>query len=399
MSNLLYMLERPLDERDFDRFGIKFMLERGHKVSIFDVGDVTLPTLEHDRSHYPDFKNVEIVCAQTRRDLDANLGLLRSADIIITFAGTSHFTLRNLPVHRLVSRSGTPYLFAFTNPYPGWTRYRDENGMKWARLRDVVSRISEIQPANSLMSRLPLQMLGVRRADYVVTGGRNCLAYGRLANGSTHQIMTHAMDYELFRREAEKARTETNTAVFIDEYLPYHPDLTNTGLKSPMKAEDYYGFLSALFDRIEEIFGLEVVIAACPRADYTDKPNAFGNRRIEYNATARLVGECRLVVAHRSTAINFAILFRKPVMLTTTEKIYQHSSQTPYLEGFARSLEQPIHFIDRLSSVNLDRVFEFDDAIYDRYIRDFIKQPDSPDAPFWQIVADSVNKDSSDLQF
>jgi len=388
---ILYLIERPLDQRDYQRLGVAFMVARGNLVTVIDVGDLTSPDHHHDRSHYPKLADITIHCARNRIELAHLHDEAARADLVILFVGVSHFTPRNLAVHRFVARLGVPYLIQFSNAYPGWSRYNGQPGAWFQRLRDRIGRLGEIRLLESLAARVPPHLAGVRAADFMVVGGKKCHGYGRLANGTTRYINAHAMDYELYRQTIAEGVENENSAVFIDEFLPFHPDLAMMGTGAPMAAEPYFRCLRALFDRIEKELNIEVVVAACPRADYTDMPDVFGDRRVEYFATARLVAAARLVIAHRSTAINYAILSRKPVLLTATRETYRHTSQTPYFDGFRAALEKPIQFFDDAQAVDLGDVFAVDDAVYDRYVEDYIKQPDSPEAPYWQIVADAVN--------
>ena len=398
MAHIVYTIECPLVARDVDRYGINFLLNRNNKVTVVDVSDITLPMLSHDRREVVSSEDISIHTFQTIGSLHHVKPIFETADLIINFVGISHFTPENLPLHRLVTQSKKPYVFAFTNPYPGWSRYRGEEGMLLDRVLDISRRVGDLKLVNTLMARTPKLLLGVRSADYMIVGGRSCVNYGRLAGRSTHYIRAHAMDYENFRSEEINSPRQTNTAVFIDEYLPYHPDLAHMGVGAPMDPDKYYNCLREFFALVEKICHLEVVIAACPRADYSDKPNIFGNRKIKYNSTARLVAQSRLVIAHRSTAINYAVLFRKPIMLSATQEIYDHNSQTPFLRGFSRALKLPLNFIDDPKTINFDNIFNFDEAVYERYIEDFIKQSGSEEAPLWQIVVDAINSHSSNIK-
>ena len=242
-----------------------------------------------------------------------------------------------------------------------------------------------------MLSRIPPHFLGIPAPAFIVHGGRRCDGYSRFVNGSTQKIYAHAMDYDEYRRVKSGGLGLANTAVFLDEFLPFHPDITMMGLKAPMDAETYFLALRGLFDRIEKDLALNVVVAACPHSDYDKRPGVFGNRRVEKYRTAELVSESRFVIAHRSTAINYAVLFRKPLILTATRSTYSHSSQTPYFDGLSRALQKAVQFFDDPNDVDLSNPYEVDNAIYDQYIRDYIKVPNSPDMPYWEIVANVIN--------
>lgn len=106
--------------------------------------------------------------------------------------------------------------------------------------------------------------------------------------------------------------------VFIDDYLPFHPDFSALGSRT-IEPDAYYTALNEFFARVERESGLPVVIAAHPKGAY--EPNRFGGRKIESGATGSMVEHAALVLAHASTAISFAVIFRKPVWLLYTSEI------------------------------------------------------------------------------
>lgn len=393
MAQVAVVVASALSRRDRDRLGIDFMRGRGHKVTVLDAADMVHPAVQHDRRHYAD-SDIDIRVESERSKLSDHLPMLRRSDIVFNFAESGLCTKGNLPVLRLISQSGKPYLTQYTNAFPGFMRYRGEPAARRRRVADVISRLGDIDPANSAISRLPPRLLGVDAPRFHVVGGMKSAAHGRLADDGTTRVFAHAMDFELYRNEAAKRPPQTETAVFLDEYLPYHPDLAAMGLESPMEAGAYFACLRRLFDRIETELGLEVVIAANPRADYSDKPGVFGERRIVRYQTAPLVAQSRLVVAHRSTAVNFAVLFRKPLLITAMRETYRHVSQRPYFDGLSEALAQPIQYFDDPGDVDLETALTVNDRAYDGYIDDYIKRIGSPDLPFWQIVADAIEAET-----
>ena len=106
--------------------------------------------------------------------------------------------------------------------------------------------------------------------------------------------------------------------VFIDDYLPFHPDLEISGYAA-VKAASYYASLNRYFDAIERACGATVVIAAHPRARYAENP--FGGRLIVTNQTNALVKNAAIAVAHASSAVSFVVIHGKPLCLIYSEEI------------------------------------------------------------------------------
>lgn len=388
-GHLVYLVQSVLDRRDYQRFGLDFMVERGYYVTVLDVADLAMPTVPKDRRHYGAFGNVEIRQIRSLQEWNETRHVQATARLIINMCTP---TKRTVPVYSLLSRIETPYLVSYDSAVPhetmssaaqeglpslaGYVTWRlRQNGVIVA----IGQRLQALLPGGSRM----------RTADFSVFGGRRSARTVFPVGESTTPIWAHAKDYDLYMEAAAKRHETKDVAVFIDEYLPYHRDLQAFGNRSPMEAATYYSLLRRLFDRVESELGLRVVIAACPRADYHDKPGLFGDRKIGYFQTADLVASSRLVIAHRSTAINYAVLFRKPVLLTTTRAMLK-SHHRPFLRGWARALGRRLEFFDDPARVNLASALEVDETAYATIVEDYIKTAQSPTGPFWEIVLSAI---------
>ena len=387
VARVVYVIEYPLATNDLDRYGIDYLRAQGRSVSVIDVGEITQPYVAQDRAHYRSF-GIDLRVATRTSELASVAPVLAGADLIIAILGVAGLTRQNLAVFRAISRSRAPYLMLFTNAFPGWNKYRGERGALWKRIRHIASRIFEIDWINTTIARLPPRWLGIRPADFVVRGGHKSELPHRLIAPTTRVIRAHTMDYE--RHRGLPAVKPGRFAVFIDEYMPFHPDIALLNTHSPEPPEVYFAKLRGLFDAVERDLGLPVVIAANPRADYADKPDLFGGRKIVQHATGRLVAECALVIAHRSTAIGFAVMAKKPLMVAATRAIYRHSAHRPVFDAISGALNKPITFYDDAAALDLSHALDIDDAAYDRYMADFVKTPDAHDLPYWQIVLDGV---------
>jgi len=391
IGRIAYFFEYPIRRGDLGRFGIELMRGDGIAVSIFDVGEMTQPNIPQDRSHYGRLADLDLHVVRNAADLAKAEPRLGAVELIVAAIGTAGLTRSNIPVFRAITRTGRPYMMVFANAFPGWNKFRGERGVLWKRLAHVWARVGEIDWLNSVIARLPPSLFRIRPADYVVLGGNKSALPHRLVAARTRPIYAHSMDYERLRSLPLPAQKPRPFAVFIDEYLPYHPDILVLNTTSPMSPEAYFGALRAFFDRIEQAVGLEVVIAANPRANYADKPGLFGRRKIVENDTHRLIRDSALVIAHRSTAIGLAVIARRPVMLAATQEIYRHSAHRAVFDALSTALNQPIVFFDDPENMDLSSVFSFDESAYARYMADYVKAPGSPDEPLWRIVLDAVS--------
>jgi hypothetical protein len=399
---IAYILEDTLNERNRQRFGVNFFLSRGVEVQVFDVSGLTLPEIPRDRSGYDKIHDISLTVACDTEIWRREALKLNDADLIISLVSTGVLDPRSIAIYRAIARSRRPYMILSSNAFPGWNRYRGERRLFHRRIVDVARRMGQINWQRSLVARIRPAWLGIPAASFVVYGGRRSRTSNLFIGPKTHEIWAHAMDYETVRTLKANPPPDTTTAVFIDEFHPFHPDLLGMGLSPPVTPEYYFDRLRTLFSRIEDELGLRVIVAACPRADYENRPGLFGSgrfgvREILRNSTARLVAQSRLVIAHRSTAIGFAIMFGKPVLQVATKISYRHSSQRPFFDAFSEALGKPIRFIDDLTNLDLSDAFTIRHDLYARYITDFIKDPSSSARGYWEIVFDALTTAREDV--
>ena len=104
------------------------------------------------------------------------------------------------------------------------------------------------------------------------------------------------------------------------------------------------------------------------------------------------------VILHSSASIAFAVLFRKPMIFVTTDRLRQGRT------GIA--IGSLIDFLAATFSkkqINLNSTFEIDWATelmidsgaYKRYITQYIKEEGSGDTPVWQVFANHLKNGHS----
>jgi len=148
-----------------------------------------------------------------------------------------------------------------------------------------------------------------------------------------------------------------------------------------------------VFDRIEKERGLRVVIAAHPRTAYGAAEDMFGDREIISGSTAELIATSRLIMAHTSTAIGFAVLFREPTMLLVTRDLYDRQVYEKYTyEGFSHALDTPLQFFDEPSSLEFQKPLEVNETCYEHYVNDYLRCRGAPDQPMWDTIWEAIGK-------
>jgi hypothetical protein len=138
-------------------------------------------------------------------------------------------------------------------------------------------------------------------------------------------IPANSWDYSrILRLSSVKCESlvKSRYAVLLDGAGPkFYGDELLTGDKLNFTAESWYPMLCKLFDRLEVKFNLRIVIAAHPKTSHERFPSYFGGREVFHGDTYRLVKNADFVLTRQSTAISYALYFRKPILFLTSNEL------------------------------------------------------------------------------
>ena len=141
-------------------------------------------------------------------------------------------------------------------------------------------------------------------------------------------------DLSILKREELK---ENKYIVFLDQAHTHHSDVVNRGLK-PWVTEEVYGKeLCNLFDFIEKHTNLDVVIALHPKAEYKDS-SIFGGRKMIYGETRSLIKYSNFVISDFSTSISYSMLYKKRLLMYTTNQLIRNGDYIPRQQALAKFL-------------------------------------------------------------
>ena len=219
--------------------------------------------------------------------------------------------------------------------------------------------------------------------DYAVTQGVHSInSASQLISDKTQKITIVDYDIEHFNKVDKMERyNDRKYIVFIDAYMPFHPDfeLTASGHIDP---EQYFKSVNNYLKRVDDKYGLPVVIAAHPSAQKYHEHNYFDGRSVLFGKTAELCKGCAWAINHLSTAITFLIIQHKPIKFITTDEVvnkYGIAAELSYSSFF----QSPLVNIDAEDAdISVPVVF---DSVYDEFIDKYL------------YTKDEIGKASADL--
>lgn len=390
VTKIIFFRETLFSERYYNRLGIEILEKSGFDVEVWDC----TPFL-HPQVHQQVTVSDPIHFAGHRQFLSESEALAAIADLppLSFVVCMIAYQYGSLSLYRALSKTKLQYGVVMTNAVPVADAAAD--------LRSALDRIrqsSAAQLLNVLFSRVPFRLPGIRPASLLLAGGTRSIQrrHRYPMDGNTTILWAHTRDYDTYLNEKEKpVQEDASMGIFLDEYLPFHPDYVQSKLPPPSGPDSYFPALRRLFDVLERELRIRIVIAAHPLARYDEHPEYFGGRQIIQGKTLELIRKSRFAIAHESTALNFAVLFDKPVLFVTTDEIERNPREARFIHAMAGWLNKTAINADAPLNRDWEKELAVDKDAYARYREAYIKKNGSPEKQTWQILADYLKASES----
>lgn len=373
----------PITSLDFKRFGIETLRAHGFNVKLCDMTRVFYPHYLERYQPLSPYAGPDLTVLRTRSDVPNFLKANRNAlaILVLTLEPNSMF------FYRMLKRFNISYLQFYSEniPMPKLSRSFKDLIKRGIHFRSVTHRLSA-----AIFRHCPNVLLGLQPPRYILKGGGKDQSNCPRGDGKTEIIWGHSLDYDLYLSKRDEVSSSQKWCVYLDEYFPFHPDLLLEGESLPfLEPRRYFSRLNDFFSRVETEVGLPVVIAAHPRSQYNLHPDYFEERRVEKGKTVDLVAQAKCVFTHFSTSINFAVLFRKPILFLTSDEINTKRHAKSIFSFAAEFGKKPFN-IDRDFRGFEPNDLKVSETLYADYQKNYIKTAISVDKPLWTIVADRL---------
>lgn len=182
---------------------------------------------------------------------------------------------------------------------------------------------------------------------------RKLYPFSKIIIGSTYDYN----NYLICKNKSTKRIINRRYALYIDGARP-HIQGDEFLLKNEVKItpDNWYPKLNNFFELIENELKLEVVICGHPKTENTNLEKRFNGRSIIYNKTKDLIKDCEFISTRMSTAISYAVIYKKPIIFITSKELSQEKffteTQNKYLNYFA----QEALFIDSSKDFIIDKI-------------------------------------------
>lgn len=398
-SRIIYLVASPWNYRDHKRHGADIFQKNGYEVIVLDFTYAIYPLFPMKPLYNDFYKHYQFF---SEKEVLTSIESLNTSDLIIELC---NFSPKHFFIYQALSKMKLTYAIAENNCYPQGIV---SNNAPHPKLINRLSNFLKL-PFNVMLKRIKhkfkwkydCQKKYIRGPSYIIAGGKYSINFSLTFDfkfKSPKIIWTHALDYDIYL-ESKKNICKSDEfpksfIVFLDQYFPFHTDyyiMTDSILINP---ETYYSKICSFFDYLENKFQIPVVIAAHPRAEYEKHPNYYKGRRVVKNKTNDLVKRSEFIVAHSSTAINFPVIYIKPVIFIKTNELEECYYIGPDIEAMSKCFNKiPIN-IDNIdfNMINFTTELTVDDKIYEQYKENYIKRSLSVNKLSWEIVIDAINE-------
>ena len=228
-----------------------------------------------------------------------------------------------------------------------------------------------------IFSFLNPKILNISPATYSYIIGKyayNNRKSHKLIKNETKMIWGHSRTYDDYLISIKKKIVNKKKSIlFIDQGIPFHPDTSELGLHS-IKAKEYYYSINNFLEKIHNKFACKIEISAHPRIDLKMLKKYFPNFLVKIGKTIKQVESSRLIILHDSTAMNYAVLYNKPLLFITNNSLNKGiHSYYEVISSKANMLNKKCINIDLDNNINIANYTDIDKKAYRDYFKNFIK--------------------------
>ena len=164
-------------------------------------------------------------------------------------------------------------------------------------------------------------------------------------------IYGHCQDYSnaYLKLKKNPSITSSNYSTLLDAAEPmYSSDYNFAKRKLYLTSEIWYPTLCNFFKKIEDKFTTTIKIAGHYKSKHNFNKNCFDNREVYYNQTFDLVQNSNFILTRYSSAISYAILFKKPIIFIYSNQLLNDKIAMNHIFGFSNILGTTPINIDNL---------------------------------------------------
>ena len=402
IKKVIYFVYAPFCQRDYKRFGIEIMNNNGFLVEVWDFTPIIYPEA------YQDLKPLDSIDISKHsyykiylRKIEAKQAIANLKKDTIIISIEPGYRSKTDFIYKGLSKANISYCFFCSNAIPTYTKikelYSGINKCNFMYFYNKFKSVNLSKISKFIFKNISHYWFTIQLSEFIFAGGSQSIVnYNIPRSIYTKIVWCHTLDYDLYLDDIKvgfkKKLKSEKYVVFIDGYVPFRPDYIFRNVKTPITPEIYYSILCNFFKYVEEKTVLKVIIAAHPRAKYEEHPDYFRGREVIRGETRDLIRGCEFVLAHCSTSLSFAVLYKKPVIFITTNDLERSTVDANYIYSYSWEFKKNAHNIEQNYDIDWNKELIINEKIYNNYKEKYIKKNGSKEEYYWQIVADEIKK-------
>ncbi len=198
--------------------------------------------------------------------------------------------------------------------------------------------------------------------------------------GDNSIIKTHNLDYDIYLKEKNKKKIKKKYILYIDQAFEDSIDLKMDRMQ--LNKIDIFNKKIQVFFKLFK--NKNIIIAGSDRRNR--KKKIFKQKTI-YNKTCELVKNSSLVVGHNSTALQYATLFSKPILLVSSNELKTIPAIHENILNFKKLLKCNYQELELINSkIN----YKINKKLYSNYVKNYIKEK-IDNKNFFEIFIQHIN--------
>ena len=381
--NLFICLKIPLNVNDFNRLGVDY-LNRKFNLVILDCSKWLLPFSQNRMASVLNKLSVIEI-----RSFKAFKNYLENkSGYVIDYVG--QFSPKSIIMFDFLVKNKFNVVVIDTVPFPIPEKLLSSNVIE--KFKQTILFGGWKRHFFAKINKFLLYFLKDQSPKIALTSGTLWKSNSRYLL-SQKKVNAHSLDYEIYmqvskEKNLNKFLKSKGYAVYIDENLTNHPDNLEVGFPNPATSTKFYPRLKNFFKIIKNRFKLNVVCAIYPSGN-KELGKYISNKSFS-NLTPQLIKNSDLVLAHGSTAISFAVLWKKPIIFITSSEI-EKSWYNGWIEAPSKYLKSPLINLDNFKEKMLEK--KVNKKCYQDYKNNFIKTLESEKVSLWKILYNAIKED------
>ncbi len=217
----------------------------------------------------------------------------------------------------------------------------------------------------------------------------------RFVGPDTYKKYAYSNDYKLAVNVPNESLIDEPYAVFIDQYFCHHIDFISHQIIHSFTAEQYYSVLNKFLVDFSRKTGLKIVIASHPRREEVFLGDFDPLFKIYFNQTPQLVKNCKVVLQHFSTAVSYAVIYKKPFLFLYSE-LFDNGTIDHKMQEFATFFKKDYTILEEEFTYNEAELYSINKDTHETYLNAFLRHKKSSQfQSFTEIIVEYINNHHS----